>query len=129
MAGKIYHPEAKHPQTAQQDLSPDANKGLNYGMAGPAIQTRNAAEMKEMHDLLPDFTPEELKQMSVTVPGTRLETGATYLNLVEGERKEIRALGNEEVRDGDLFIAKKDVPYELWNRLLGIKNPARTLDR
>ena len=130
MSGKIYHPETKHPGTAQQDLSPDAHKGLNHGMDGPPIPTRTAAELRDVHNMLAgDFTVDELKQIPVLSPGVRLETKAAYINLIDGERKEFHALGNEEVGPNDLYIAKKDVPYELWNKLLGIRDPSRTLEK
>jgi hypothetical protein len=35
MTSRIYRPEHKHPQPAQEDLNPDASKGLNWGLAGP----------------------------------------------------------------------------------------------
>ena len=126
MTGKIYHPEQKHPEPYQQDLSPDASKGLNYGTAGAPLPTRTAYDLKELHVLLDDFSPEELKQIFVLHEGARLETGATYLNLAGDRRQEIQARGDEDVGVNDLYLAKKDVPYELWNRLLGQADSRRT---
>jgi hypothetical protein len=127
MARRIFHPETKHPEPYQKDLGPDASKGLNYGMAGPPITTKTAHEVKEAHNLLTnEFSDEELRQIPVMCEGTRLETGATYLSLAAGDRQEIRAKGDEDVKWDDLFVAKKDVPYELWNRLLGVGDARRT---
>src|SRR5829696_2470230 len=126
MAGRIFHPETKHPEPYQKDLGPDASKGLNFGNEGPPIPTRNAHEIKELHEKLADFTPEELRQIRVLCEGVRLETGAAYVNLADPDRKEIHAKGDEVVDWDDLFVAKKDVPYELWNRLLGIDDARRT---
>lgn len=127
MTRKIYHPEDKHPEPYQQDLNPDANKGLNYGKAGPPIPTRSAYDIKELHDTLEGFSAEELKQMRVLSEGARLETDATYLNLADEDPHEIHASGDEDVGPDDLYLAKKDIPYESWNRLLGYRAPRRTM--
>jgi hypothetical protein len=126
MSGKIYHPEDKHPEPYQQDLGPDASKGLNYGQEGAELPTRTAVDIKELHEYLSDFSNDELQQIEVLQEGARLETGATYINLARDRQAEIEAMGSEDVGRYDLYVAKKDVPYELWNRLLGVKNPDRT---
>ena len=126
MGGNIYHPEEKHPEPYQQDLGPDASKGLNYGQEGAEIPKRNAEEIKELHEYLSDFTTDELRQLEVLQEGARLETGATYVNLARDRSEEIQAMGNEDVGRYDLYVAKKDVPFELWNRLIRVDNPART---
>jgi hypothetical protein len=118
MSGKIYHPDDKHPESYQQDLGPDASKGLNYGLEGAEIPTRTAIDIKEFREYLQDFTPDELRQMKVLQQGARLEAGAAYINLAVERPHEIQALGNEDVGDNDYFFAKKDVPYELWNKLV-----------
>jgi hypothetical protein len=121
MTGKIYHPEDKHPEPYQSDLAPDASKGLNYGREGADIPTRSAFDMKELHDCLSELSSDELRQVRVLCEGARLETGATYLEIAGDDRQEIQAEGIEDVEPGDIYIAKKDVPYELWNRL--VKKP------
>ena len=35
MTQKVYEPDEKHPERYQQELGPDAAKGLNYGLVGP----------------------------------------------------------------------------------------------
>jgi hypothetical protein len=126
MSGKIYRPEDKHPEPYQQDLGPNASKGLNYGLEGAEIPTRTAADIKELHQFLADFSNDELREIEVLREGARLETGATYVNLSRDRRQEIQAMGTEEVGRNDLYVAKKNVPFEYWNRLLGIDNPDRT---
>jgi hypothetical protein len=118
MTGKIYHPEDKHPEPYQQDLAPNASKGLNYGMEGAEIPTQSAFDIKWLHGWLNDFTSDELRQLRVVSPGARLETAATYLRIDEEERGEFSADGTENVVEGDFYIPKKDTPYELWNRLI-----------
>jgi hypothetical protein len=123
MSGKIYHPEEKHPEPYQKDLGPDASKGLNYGLEGAEIPTRTAIDIKEFHEYLQEFTPDELRQMKVLQQGARLEAGAAYINLADERPHEVQAMGNEDVGDNDYFIAKKDVPYELWNKLVARFKP------
>jgi hypothetical protein len=126
MTGNIHHPEHKHPQPYQDDLSPDASKGINYGNVADPKTDRSAYDLKDMRNRFPGFSEDELKQIPLLAAGSRLETGAKYLSLSNPRGGEYQAKGDETVYDGDEFVAKKDVPYELWNRLLGISNPART---
>ena len=125
MTGKIYHPENKHPEGAQQDLAPDASKGLNYGNAGPDQNLRTALEVKDAHNLLSDFQDDELREIPILGEGSRLKTGAKYINLRAPVCVEFQAQGTEDVASGDLFVPKAETPYELWNRLLGVQHPRR----
>lgn len=119
MTGRIYHPEDKHPDEYQADLAPNASKGLNHGLDGAASPKRSAHDIKQLHSMLTSFTPEELRQIRVLEQGSRLETRATYVNLADPRSQVIQALGDEDVGEEDWYVAKKDVPYELWNRLVG----------
>lgn len=119
MTQKIYHPENKHPAEYQKDLAPDASKGLNYGLEGAAMPHRVASDIKKVVEMLTDFTTDELRQIPVLCEGTRLETKATYINLADPYLHEIQALGTEDAGPDDLYVAKKDVPYQFWNRLIG----------
>jgi hypothetical protein len=87
---------------------------------------QTADDKKELHELFPELSGEELKQIPILSSGTHLEAEAKYLRVSNGGRTEVQAKGDEEVGSGDLYIAKKDVPYELWNRLIGIDDPRRT---
>jgi hypothetical protein len=129
MTSKIYRPEDKHPEPYQHDLNPDASKGINWGHVGPHPEKENARtakDIKDLHNLLSDFHDDELERIAVLPPGARLESKATYMNLREAEPTAFTAQGNEVVGDHDLIVPKSEVDYQLWNRLLGINNPART---
>jgi hypothetical protein len=129
MTSRIYRPEEKHPQPYQEDLNPDASKGINWGLAGPHLEKsspRTAKDIKDLHALLSEFQDDELERMPVLPAGTRLESKATYINLREADPREFTAEGNEEVGDYDWIIPKSEVDYELWNRLRGVTDPART---
>jgi hypothetical protein len=129
MTSKIYRPEDKHPEPYQEDLNPEASQGLNWGLAGRHPEKdspRSAKDVKELHDLLSEFRDDELDRIPVLPTGARLEAKATYLNFQEARPKEFTAEGDEEVDEGDLIVPKAEVDYQLWNRLRGISNPART---
>lgn len=118
MTGKIYHPEQKHPQPYQEDLNPSAGAGLNYGEAGAPVPTRSAIDVKFMHQHFQDLTDDELKQIQVLEEGARLETDATYLRITEEGPEPYHARGDENIVDGDIYLPKRGMPYQLWNRLV-----------
>jgi hypothetical protein len=129
MTSHIYRPEDKHPEPYQQDLNPDASKGINWGLTGPHPEKetpRTAYDMKDVHHLLRAFPDEELQRIPILPTGTRLESNATYINLRELEPAEFTAEGNEEVGADDWVVPKAEVDYQLWNKLIGVKDPART---
>jgi hypothetical protein len=131
MTSRIYHPERKHPGTAQEDLNPDAQKGQNYGLVGPHPEKdpdryRTAYDVKEVHHLLRELTDDLLKHIPILPPGSRLEQDATYLDLKNPTRREFKATGDMEAGPDDWYVPKSEVDYQLWNRLRGITELART---
>jgi hypothetical protein len=129
MTSHIYRPEQKHPEPYQQDLNPDASKGLNWGLVGPHPEKsgpRTAFDAKPLHRWLSDFPDDELQQIPLMPAGSRMEANATYLNLNDPNRAEFTAEGKEDVGTDDYIVPKAEVPYELWNRLLGVDDPQRT---
>jgi hypothetical protein len=128
MTTHIYRPEDKHPEPYQQDLNPDASKGLNWGLAGPHPEKENARtakDVKEAHTRLADFTDDELDQIPILPEGARLESKATYINFLDAEPTEFTAEGDEDVGPNDIIAPKSEVDYQLWNRLIGVTDPAR----
>jgi hypothetical protein len=129
MTSRIYRPEEKHPEPYQSDLNPDASKGINWGLAGPHPEKerpRTAKDVKEAHALLAEFADDELKRIPILPVGTRLEANATYINLRESPAVEFTAEGSEDVGELDFIVPKAEVDYQLWNRLIGVKDPERT---
>jgi hypothetical protein len=128
MTGKIYHPEDKHPGEYQQDLNPDASKGLNHAHVGPHPEKngpRTAFDIKEAYDLLEGFTDDDLKQIVVLPAGSRLEAGATYLDLRDPYRRPFTGRSEMEAEPENLYVPKSEVDYVLWNRLTGVTDPER----
>jgi hypothetical protein len=129
MTSHIYRPEHKHPEPYQQDLNPDASKGLNWGLAGPHPEKngpRTAYDVKELHRWLCEIPDDELKLIPILPVGARLEADAVYLDLADANRQEFKAEGKEDVREGQLIAPKSEVDFELWNWLRGETDPVRT---
>jgi len=129
MTQKVYDPSDKHPPEYQRDLNPDAAAGINFGTVGSHPEKENprtAFDVKEAHRLLKDFTDDQLKQIPILPVGHRLEQDATYLDLAAPDRKEFTATSGMEVGPDALIVPKSEVDYQLWNRLRGITDPART---
>jgi hypothetical protein len=129
MTTNIYRPEDKHPQPSQQDLNPDASKGVNWGLVGSHPEKENprtAKDVKEVHTLFSEFADDELDRIPILPVGARLESNATYINFREAKPSEFTAEGTEDVGPDDLITPKSEVDYELWNGLRGMNDPQRT---
>jgi hypothetical protein len=127
MTGKIDHPEDKHPAEYQSDLNLEAGQGQGDAGPGPAQvgPRRSAFDLKEAHDLLKGFTDDELRRIAVLPEGSRLEPGATYLDLKDPTRRAFTG-GATVAADGDhWYVPKAEVDYPLWNRLIGVREPER----
>jgi hypothetical protein len=128
--------EARHAQTHDVRREQLTNpKGIDrsgdefaddIAPATPALDLRThadesvrAADRKELHTQLQGLTAEELGRLPILEAGARLEQGGTYLDLDDRARGPFKALGGQEVARGRHIVAKKDVDYELWNRLVG----------
>ena len=113
----------------QQDLNPDLMAGQNVGMAGPHPEKdegiRTAYDLKPLHRRLEGYTDDELKGIPVLNPGSRLEQGATYIDLRQDDPEEITAWGDMEASQENWYVPKSEVDYQLWNRLIGVDNPER----
>jgi hypothetical protein len=79
-----------------------------------------------LHARFSHWPDADLKQIPVLPAGSRLEQDATYIDLAAARPSEFTATANLEAGSGQSIVPKSEVPYQLWNRLLGITNPART---
>lgn len=111
----------------QQDLNPNSEAGQNRGLESstPEVLAPNAYDLKEVHRYLNGFADDELKRIKVVPIGTRLKQGATYIDLLDPNRKEFTAMGHTETEPDHWYVAKTEVDYPLWNRLTGVQNPDR----
>jgi hypothetical protein len=113
--------ERKHPEPWDADLSPNRMEGQNIGVRSAEREhgLRTAYDLKEAHrQLADDFTDDELKQIPVIPVGQPLQQGAVYVDLRDGRRKEITAIGDMSATSSNWYIPKSEVPYSLWNRLV-----------
>ena len=119
--------DAKHPDEVNSDLNPNFQAGQNFGQVGDQnSQQITAHDIKELHGRYPELHSDDLKQIAIMLPGSRLETKAAYLDLHSTPAREFHALGDETVSEDDWIVPKKGVDYQLWNRLKGIEDPERT---
>jgi len=112
----------------QADLNRDQMAGQNIGVPGahPEKGTRTVHDIKDLHRRFNEWADSDLKQIPVVPEGSRLEQNATYIDLDEAAPHEFTATGSMAAEGGHRYVPKSEVPYELWNRLLGITNVART---
>lgn len=105
----------------QKDLNPEPKAGFNIGPEGkkPGRFERTAADVDELHSRLQSFSADELRRIPVLKPGTRLEQGATYINLNGEQEREFTGMANQSAAQEDYIVPKSEVSYPLWNRLTG----------
>src|SRR5215208_4441449 len=112
--------EQKHPDEYQRDLNPHHLEGQNIGEVS---EPRSGSDVtafslrKQGHDVGP-LDDDELKQVPVLAAGTRLQQGATYVDLTDRSRQEFSALGDMAAEKGHAYVPKDRVPYPIWNRLI-----------
>jgi hypothetical protein len=125
-----FRPGEQHPDEWRNDLNPEAMAGQNVGVQGPGPTTdlqrsRSAYDVKELHRRLHDMDDDILKAIPVLPPGARLEQGASYLDLAEEQPREFTAGGNMTAGPENWFVPKSRCDYNIWNRLIGVRNPER----
>jgi hypothetical protein len=119
--------EPDDPTFAEQ-LAPDET-GKPGGHAAESIV---AADDKEIRKELPELNGAELSRLTVLEPGTQLEQGGTYIDLNARENGPFKAIGGHIAQRDERLVAKRDIDYDLWNRLAGsdeqveIERPAET---
>ncbi len=103
-----------------RDLHPNALVEQNTGFEGTT-----AADIKEAGALLHDFTNDELRAIPILPVGTRLEQGATYLDLMDRGYGPFHGQANMEAGSDHYYVPKKALDYVTWNRLTGVTDPER----
>lgn len=109
----------------ERDLHPfaEANRLENHHPERTELPT--AYDIKDLHRYLSNFNDADLKQIVVLPKGTRLEQGSTYVDLLDPDRRVFKAMGHQEADDTHYYAPKAEIPYPLWNRLIGVDNPDR----
>ncbi len=117
----------QHPEVWRLDLNREAEAGENIGPTRqhPEAEAHTAYDIKDLHRQLPELHDDELKRIPVLPVGTRLEQGATYIDLRDSARGGFTATGDMRAEPGAFYVRKDSVDYQLWNRLKGVRNPER----
>jgi hypothetical protein len=113
--------EMKHPEEWAPDLSPDRLSGQNIGAETKhrgVAASRTARDVKSAHAALRNLADDELEQIPILAEGTRLEQGATYIDINRARAAEFTATGGMVAESSTLHVPKDRVPYQIWNRLL-----------
>ena len=120
--------EEKHPPGWRDILNPTHMAGQNIG--GTSIESDpaviHARDLKDVDALLPGFTDSELREIPILPPGHRLENRATYVDLNDPDRQPFTATDRMVAARGSLLVPKAEVPYQYWNRIIGLTGPRRT---
>jgi len=96
-------------------------EGQNIGATGehPEKSSRTARDVKHLHARFNDWLDSDLDEIPIVPTGARLEQGAVYMDLAADPPAEFTATGGMAAREGQCVVPKSDVPYQIWNRLLG----------
>jgi hypothetical protein len=102
---------------------------MNTGLRGPhpekADGVKTAYDIKSVHRHLQDLPDDDLKEIPILPEGTRLEQGATYIDLRSSHPQEFTATADMVAEPANWYVPKVEVDYQLWNRLIGVHNPER----
>ena len=118
----------QHPQEVEADLNPARGAGQNVGerSSEPEQSLGSAYDVKAAHRAFREqFEDDELRQIPILREGQRLQQGATYVDLTDPERREFRATGEMSAEPSRWYVPKDRVPYPIWNRLIGVRDPDR----
>jgi hypothetical protein len=126
---KTAKPQArqKHPSQWQQDLNPGHLAGQNIGPPADELGLSHvtAFHLRKRGRPVGGLDDEELKQVPLVPVGSRLQQGATYVNLAGDSWQEFTATAEITASSGDAYAPKDQVPYEIWNRLIGEAKPGQ----
>jgi hypothetical protein len=126
---KTAKPQAhqKHPQQWQHDLNPGHLAGQNIGPPADEFASPHmtAFHLRKRGHAVGGLDDEELKQVPLVPEGARLQQGATYVNLASDSYQEFTATAEITASSGDAYAPKDQVPYEIWNRLIGEPKPGQ----
>ena len=75
--------------------------------------------------MLDTMTDDNLKQIPILPTGTRLQQGATYVDLHDPSRIVFKARGDQTAGEYNWLVPKSEVDYQLWNELVGVQEAER----
>lgn len=121
----LHQRERKHPDEWQGDLNPNHMAGQNISDASIDQEQglQSAYDVKQVHRSLSHLPDDDLKRVPILPQGARLQQGATYIDLRTDSHEEFTAMGDMVAESGHWYVPKDQVPYPLWNRLIGEEKP------
>ena len=112
-------PGSQHPEEYRRNLNDPLASGDDRGAPlWEDVEYKTAFDLKQVHARLREVPDDDLKRIPVLPRGTRLEQGATYLDLLAERPEEFTATANMDAGRANAYVAKSEVDYELWNVLL-----------
>ncbi len=115
-----------NPRGPQRGDEFDADLGGAQPVPGPRShedESIAASDDPELRRSFQSLDADESGRLSYVQEGTELEQGAVYVDLDDLERGPFKAIGGRRAESGDRYVAKRDTDYELWNRLVGDREP------
>lgn len=116
---QLTNPTGPEPEdeSFDEDLHPNRDR---LTVVGRTDDTRPLEDDKDLLDKLGNrLMPHELKHLAYLDTGTPLEQGGIYLDLNDLKRGPYKAIGSDKVEPHQRIVAKRDLDYETWNRLVG----------
>ncbi len=120
---ELTNPKGPQPRDTSfdDDLAPVDPPG---GSAGHVDESAPATEDKHLKAPLADqLSPDQIARLSVLEVGARLEQGGVYVDLADLKAGPFKALGSQEAGGRNRYVAKRDTDHELWNGLVGDREP------
>lgn len=103
----------------------ELGQNIGPGLTEREVPLPTAYDVKRIHRALDDFRDDDLKQIPILPVGSRLQQGATYLDLAADRPEEFKTTGGLTAEPGHYYVPKDRVPYEIWNRLIGEPKPGQ----
>ena len=114
----------KGPEPVDESFAEQIAPDTSTAEAGGHIdESLPAAADKHLHEQLPELNKAELASLSVLETGAALDQGGTYVDLNDLAAGPFKAIGGQAAETANRYVAKRDTDYELWNRLVGDREP------
>ena len=120
---QLTNPKGPEPRDTSfdDDLAPVDAPGAPAGHADESVP---ASDDKRIQSRLGDrLSPDQMARLSVLEEGARLEQGGVYVDLADPAAGPFKAIGGQEASSRQRYVAKRDTDHELWNRIVGDREP------
>ena len=105
---------AKRPSSDEQMAKEKTGVPVSY-----ANDSYSAASDKSVIGDLPGLSDADLDRLPVLKTGAQLSQGSVYYDLNHPAKGPFKAIGGQHAGANERLIAKSEVDYVLWNRIVG----------